>query len=95
MSAFHPIATEQRTQLYDGSVPVADQLQRSKMRRYWMKGDQISEFDLFDHLGGGDKSVWHAQAQRLRGFEVDDQIKFGRLLDGDVAWLCPRRTLST
>jgi hypothetical protein len=40
MSAFHPKATEQRTQLNVGSVPKADSCSAAKMK------------SLFDHLIG-------------------------------------------
>jgi hypothetical protein len=36
--------------------------------------------DLFDHLVGGYKqSLRHGEAKRLRGLEVEDQFKCGRL----------------
>jgi len=37
---------------------------------------------LFDHLiGAADKRQRHVEAERLGGFEVDDEIKLGRLHD--------------
>ena len=50
-SAFHPIATEQRTQFYVGFVPDSD--------IHWTR--------LFDHLvGAGEQRGRHVQADRVR-----------------------------
>jgi hypothetical protein len=32
---------------------------------------------------------WNVEAERLGGGQIDDQVKLGRLLDRDVAWLRP------
>ena len=43
---------------------------------------------LFDHLiGAKQKRVWDRQPDRFGGCQIDDQIKFGRLLDRDIAGL--------
>ena len=42
--------------------------------------------DLFDHLvGNGQQRRRYYQAERLCGFEVDDELKFGWLLDRQLA----------
>jgi hypothetical protein len=41
----------------------------------------------FDHLvGGGDQLVGDFEAERFRGWEVDDEIDLGRQLDRHVGW---------
>src|SRR5689334_12531716 len=43
------------------------------------------DFELFDDLiGGTDKGRRHIQAERLGGFQVDDEMEFGRLLHRQV-----------
>src|ERR1700724_1988259 len=45
---------------------------------------------LFDHfIGYGEQLIWHSQAERLRDFEIDDELKFGRLHDRQVGRLRP------
>ena len=40
---------------------------------------------LFDCLvGAGEDRLWNRDAERLRSLEVDDQLKLGRLLDGQI-----------
>src|SRR5262249_52956089 len=42
----------------------------------------------FDHLVGGDEQlIRHGKAEHPRGLMVDDQLKFGRLQDGQICWL--------
>jgi hypothetical protein len=42
----------------------------------------------FDHLvGAGEHRLWHGQAHRLRGFEVDYQLILGRCLYGKIGRL--------
>jgi hypothetical protein len=37
----------------------------------------------FEHLvSDGEQVLWNSEAKRLGGFAIDDQVKFGRLLDG-------------
>jgi len=43
---------------------------------------------LFDHLVRGDaQTLWHVEAKRLRGLEVDHEIKLGRQLNGQIGRL--------
>src|SRR6516225_38477 len=35
-------------------------------------------------VGGGDELLRHLEPERMRGFEVDDKLEFGRLLDRQV-----------
>src|SRR3954447_15481388 len=40
---------------------------------------------LFNHLvGTGEKRLWHGQAERLDGLQIDHQLKLGRLLDWQI-----------
>ena len=40
---------------------------------------------LFDHLvGAGEERVRHGNAKRFGGFEIDDKLEFGRLVDWQV-----------
>jgi hypothetical protein len=42
----------------------------------------------FDHLvGAGEQRRRNVEAERFRGRQVHDEIKFGRLLDWNVGWL--------
>ncbi len=44
---------------------------------------------LFDHLIGAQQEVLgQLEAEHLRGGEIEDQVKLGRLLDRQVAGLC-------
>ena len=43
---------------------------------------------LLDHLvGAHQERLRHGELQRLRGFEVDDQLESCRLLDREIGWL--------
>jgi hypothetical protein len=45
---------------------------------------------LFDHLvGAGEQRRRHFEAERLRRFQIDDQLELRGLLDGQIARLCP------
>ena len=49
-----------------------------------------------DHLVGEREQLWrNFQAERLRGFEIDNQLELGRLLDGQVVSPspCAKRSL--
>src|ERR1700676_1232525 len=48
----------------------------------------------FDHvIGAGEQRRWHAEAERLRSLEIDNQVKLGRLFDRNVARLGPSQYL--
>src|ERR1700738_92871 len=41
----------------------------------------------FDHLVGAHKqSGWHSKAERVRGLQVEDQLDFRGLENGEIAW---------
>jgi hypothetical protein len=48
----------------------------------------------FDHLvGAGEHRGRNFEAEGLRGRQIDDEIKLGRLLDWQVGRLCPAQNL--
>jgi hypothetical protein len=45
---------------------------------------------LFDQLvGAQEEGFWNLKPDRLRGGQIDNQLKLGRLHDREVAWLRP------
>src|SRR6266436_7048512 len=71
MSAVPPIATESQ--------------RRSEPSRSARKRHPRS---LFDHLvGAGEEGFRNRETDRFRGFEVDDQLELGRLLNGQITRL--------
>ena len=58
------------------------------------RGHSLSRQPLFDHLvGAGEQRRWNFEAERLRGFEVDDEFELCRLFDRDSARFCPAKNL--
>ena len=48
---------------------------------------QHSKTFLVDHfVGAVEQRRQHSQAKRLRGFEIDSEIEFGRILNWQVGW---------
>ena len=44
---------------------------------------------LLDHpVGLLQKGLWDGEAERFRGFEIDDKLKLARQLYGQIARLC-------
>jgi hypothetical protein len=41
---------------------------------------------LNDLVGGGQQRFWNGEAERFRGFEVDDQFELARLHDRQIGW---------
>jgi hypothetical protein len=65
-------------------------------RRFIDPGAQAAHGNSFDHLiGAQQERVWDRQPNRLGGCQIDDQIEFGRLLDGILPGFVPRKILST
>ena len=48
---------------------------------------------LNDLVGDGEQLVRNFQTERLRSDQIDGEIEFGRLLDGDVGRLRPAQNL--
>jgi hypothetical protein len=47
-----------------------------------------ARMQLFDHLvGAGEQRRWHVEAERLGGFQIDDQFEPCRLHDREVGGL--------
>jgi hypothetical protein len=49
---------------------------------------EVSNSLFHDLVGQCEEFIWNVKAERLGGLEVDDEIKFGRLLDRQLAGLC-------
>jgi hypothetical protein len=74
-SDFHPITDVQRTSRHFASVPIATNAPQQTL-------------SLFDHLVGALLELQrHLEAERLRNFKVDDELKLARLYDRQVGWL--------
>ena len=53
-----------------------------------MHRKKMYRVSLFDHLVGGRlQRQRHGNAERLGGLEVDHELEFCRLLDGQIGWL--------
>jgi hypothetical protein len=52
----------------------------------WAKSEILG--NSFNQLvGAGEQRVWHSDTNGLSGFEIDDQLELGRLLDGQIGGL--------
>src|SRR5262245_43246755 len=61
-------------------VPPTDLSKCSKLRE--------RRLNLLDHLvGAGEQRRRNGEVERFRSFEIDPEMKFGRLLHGQVGWL--------
>ena len=50
----------------------------AKSRHFALRGRQA----LFDHLvGASEERWWHGETERSGGLQIDDQLKFGGLLN--------------
>ena len=60
-------------------------LDRQKLTRSGCRRSKLSALRdaLLDHLiGGGQERFRYGEAERLGGFEIDDEFKLGRKLNG-------------
>jgi hypothetical protein len=56
--------------------------------RHVVRGQEATSHALFDDIvSGGEQLRWYCNAERFRRLEIDGQFEFGRLNDGNVAWL--------
>ena len=47
-----------------------------------------SKLGLFDYLIGGEQQIaWYSEAKRFCGSQIDHELKFGWLLNGQIPWL--------
>src|SRR5262249_39314771 len=77
-------------------------LARNSIRkRFGINGAPVSSTPVrsahgnsFDHLvGAGQERFGDRQPERLGGRQIDHEIELSRLLDRNVAWLCPAQNL--
>ena len=81
---FMPLSPPELTPM-SALPPKADIAKRISDVRFVPKADKVrrSKITLLDHLVSGDEqSLRHRDAERLGRFEIDEQLEFGRLLDG-------------
>ncbi len=60
---------------------------RSATSRLRQLATSRSAIDYF--VGERKHFIRHSEAERLGSLEVDNEIKFGRLLDREIGWLLP------
>ena len=54
-----------------------------------MHRKKMYRVSLFDHLvGDGEQPRREAEVERLGSLDVDHELEFCRLLDGQIDWLC-------
>jgi hypothetical protein len=62
-------------------------------RRAAKRRDERAADSFNDLVGGSEQLRRHVKAKRLRGFEVDNQLELGRLLNRDIARFRPVQNL--
>src|SRR5271165_247956 len=65
---------------------------RAAMSAARWANDPVPSFD--DLVGAGEERLWHGQAERRGGLEIDDQLERGRLLDRQIGRLGALKNLS-
>jgi hypothetical protein len=85
MSALGQKQTSEHDWIMSALPPKADIGTQPRNVCFVPKADKVhcSKITLLDHLVSGDEqSLRHRDAERFGRFEIDEQLEFGRLLDG-------------
>jgi hypothetical protein len=60
----------------------------------WTSTGARDQHALLDHfIRPQQDGLRNGQPECLRNLEVDHQLEFGRLLDGEICWFCPLQNL--